>query len=143
MCQQASEDGHLILYSRKFIPVELKSDDLLSNINFIKNDETINKKIGQQDGNSGAEDAIEKYLREEKWVDNIVIFTNNDPNSIYNTIQKYRKYVNPDVLFANVNILGTPNQALDTDDIMTNQKDLKIFGFSDSVCLLGVLSIAY
>ena len=56
MCQQASEDGHLILYSRKFIPVELKSDDLLSNINFIKNDETINKKIGQQDGNSGTED---------------------------------------------------------------------------------------
>ena len=133
MCQQASEDGHLVLFSSKFLSVELKDADLLTNMEFIKSDQSINKKIGLQNGHLGAKDAIEKYLSEEIWVDNIVVFTDDEPNCIYNSIQKYRKYVNKDVLFANVNITGTPSQALETEILMTHQNDLNIFGFSESV----------
>ena len=61
MCQQASEDGHLVLFANKFLTVELKDADLLANIEFIKTDYSINKKIGLQNGNSGAKDTIEKY----------------------------------------------------------------------------------
>ena len=133
MCQKASEDGHLVLFANKFLSVELKDADLLANIEFIKTDQTINKKIGLQNGNSGAKDAIEKYLSEEIWVDNIVVFTDNEPHDIYNSIQKYRKYVNQDVLFAHVNVTGTPSQALETEILLTHQNDLNIYGFSESV----------
>ena len=133
MCQQASEDGHLVLFSSKFMSVDLKDADLLSNVEFIKTDYTINKKIGLQNGNSGSKDTIEKYLSEEIWVDNIVIFTDDQPSDIYNSVQRYRKYVNKDVLFANVNIIGTPSEALETEILMTHQNDLNIFGFSESV----------
>ena len=46
---------------------------------------------------------------------------------------KYRKYVNQDVLFAHVNVTGTPSQALETEILLTHQNDLNIFGFSESV----------
>ena len=63
----------------------------------------------------------------------IVVFTDDQQSDIYNSIQRYRKYVNKEVLFANVNIIGTPSEALETEILMTHQNDLNIFGFSESV----------
>ena len=49
MVNQAAESGRLVLYSSKDLDVtkKLPGKDLLSNVEWVKNDAEVNKKIGQ------------------------------------------------------------------------------------------------
>ena len=145
MLHKASEDAQLLFFSQNYVAIEsdqLKSSELLGNVEFVKTDKEINKKVGPfytTDGRvNGAEKAIEEYMVQEKWVDNIILVGNIDPfndtdssGGIYNSVDLYRKYVNRNVLFASINICGHPTEALKNSTIHVN--DLNVVGFSDAV----------
>ena len=134
MTQQAAEDSRLVLFSSNFMTVELGSSDLLENVDFIKTNTDINKKIGLHNMGPGAKAAIEEYLEAEQWLDNIILFhagLQHYEEGVLEAVNMFRKLVNKNCLLANVNICGNPSQALDEESFHPN--DLKIYGFSDAV----------
>ena len=78
---------------------------------------------------------LKDYLENEKFVDNLIIFQDQDNNysQLYDLVKKYRKYVNKNLLLAMVNICGRPADSSEFDELFTHQNDLNIRGFSDSV----------
>eukprot|EP00092_Neocalanus_flemingeri_P080292 GFUD01100134.1.p1 GENE.GFUD01100134.1~~GFUD01100134.1.p1 ORF type:complete len:2596 (+),score=710.97 GFUD01100134.1:181-7968(+) len=138
MCHQAAEDSKLVFYSVKHVEVSLPGNDILSNVDFVKHDKEINKKIGQQDVGSGANEILETILSEERWVDNIIIFHGGQEKLIsesqYKIVQMIRQDVNPNMLFANINICGKPNMtAIANENLFVHPNDLSISGFTDSI----------
>ena len=141
MCHQASEDGHLALFSQTYQMFKPTSHDLLSNVEAIKQDSDVNKKVGQSSFDNcrgqGVLELLKDYIQNEKKLDNIIMFSGGLDSayieSVYEQIRLYRKYVNKKTLFANVNICAHPSEALDENELFTDQNDLNIFGFSDSI----------
>ena len=143
MCQQAAEDSKLYLFSAKHLEVTLPGNDILSNVEYIKRDTNINKKIGLQNVGSGAQDVLDIYLKEEKWVDNVIIFHGSQNSSItesmYRKIKKMRQDVNPNMLYANINICERPNiEKMVEETLYLHPNDLSVCGFNDSIFQLIV-----
>ena len=136
MTAQAAEQSTLILFSTKHMELQLPGKDILANVEFIKHDSNLNKRIGQQEGAQGAVDCVEEWLLEQCWLDNIIIFHggNLDTTSLYRHIRAFRQEINDNLMFACVNICGRPDGAeLANRTEFCHRSDLILSGFSDSV----------
>ena len=154
MVHQAAECGPLHLYSAKHLDItaELPGKDLLANVEWVKADDNINKRIGAFSAHvheRGDLAVLQKLITEETFVDNMIIFhggeaiDNEESDKLYSQIERLRQRVNPSMLFARINICGKPNldqlaKGLDVDDHNQSPNNLEISGFSDSVLQLLV-----
>ena len=135
MCQQACEDSQLVFFSANHLELQLPGSEILSNVEFVKTNPELNKKVGVLTSSRGALTVLKDHLDNEKFVDNIIVFQDDDDNysDVYEIVKKYRKYINKDLLLAMVNVCGFPSKSSESDDLFTHQNDLNIRGFSDSV----------
>ena len=135
MCQQACEDSQLVFFSANHMELTLPGNEILSKVEFVKTHSELNKKVGILNSYRGALTVLKDYLENEKFVDNLIIFQDQDNNysPLYDLVKKYRKYVNKNLLLAMVNICGRPADSSEFDELFTHQNDLNIRGFSDSV----------
>ena len=154
MVHQAAECGRLNLYSAKNLDItdQLPGKDLLANVEWVKGDDNINKRIGAfspRCNERGDLPVLQKLITEGTFVDNIIIFhggeviDNEESDQLYSLIERLRQTVNPSMLFARINICGKPNlsqlaKGLDVDDHTKSPNNLEISGFSDSVLQLLV-----
>ena len=140
MCSQACEDSRLVFFSANHLELEPPGRDILSNVEFVKIHTELNKKVGVLTSTRGCTAALEEYLEQEKFFDNIIIFQADEENysQTYEVVRLYRKYINKDLLFAMVNVCGRPSCSSDDEELFTHQNDLNIRGFSDSVFKLIV-----
>ena len=114
MVHQATESGRLVLYSSKNLDITKKipGKDLLSNVEWVKNDAEVNKKIGAFSNRERGDVAFLKNLLEkEEWVDNIIVFHGGEEedqsDEMKSLIDRLRQRTNPNLLFATVNIWST------------------------------------
>ena len=122
MVHQAAESGRLFLYSSKELDVtkKLPGKDLLSNVEWVKNDAEVNKKIGAFSNREHGDVALlEKLIKEEEWVDNIIVFhggeeedqsyQSHQTDNMKSLVKTLRQRTNPNLLFARINICGRPD----------------------------------
>ena len=161
MVHQAAESGRLFLYSSKELDVtkKLPGKDLLSNVEWVKNDAEVNKKIGAFSNREHGDVALlEKLIKEEEWVDNIIVFhggeeedqsyQSHQTDNLKSLVKTLRQRTNPNLLFARINICGRPDlsqmaegltsEEAEGEDNKEDENNIEISGFSESVLQLLV-----
>lgn len=140
MCKHVCEDCEFMLFSgNAYVAAQLKEGSILDNMAVIEGQGNVIKKVGQ---GSFPTEYLEGLIARHERIDNLLILSNQivvldqpqkDRDSIANNIAKYRREINPHMLFVSVDLSGNGCQIAQGTDEASNPNDVIVSGFSDSI----------
>lgn len=135
MCKYSCEKSTMLVYggNEDFMEVELQDGTILKNMEVAKS-AVSGKQLARRDGVIPMS-IFNDMLVDQKSVDNIVIFTDNNDYQIREMrdfLKKYRHLVNPELLFVSVD-LSTARSGLSDAIKPEHPNDIYLAGYSDQI----------